>query len=517
MQTARTTNEGITLSTALIVAVMLAALAIYFETAHSIVSIWNSSETFAHGYIIVPIAIWLVWQRRGTLRGIAAKPWWPGLALLALCGFAWLLAELGEVQVVKQYALVAMLPSLCIMILGLRLATIIAFPLCFLLLAVPFGDAFIEPLIQFTADFTVTALQLTGIPVWREGTNFVIPTGSWSVVTACSGVRYLIASFTLGCLYAYLTYQSWPRRLAFVALSIVVPIIANGLRAYMIVMIGHLVGMEHAVGVDHLIYGWVFFGVVMLLMFWVGSFWRDDDNSPARDHAEAHSSADIVDQRASIRGPIASAAIAALVCITLWPTYAYYIRHNDTTQTANLERFTSDWQSDAPFTEWKPRFFPANTELHRFYRNGEDTVGVSIRYYRNQHRQSMLISSSNQLVSEDDDHWRRLGSAIHSERVGSLDLAVRETSIEGPAGRILVWSWYWIDGKATVNDYLGKLLQAKEKLLMRGDDGAVVTVFAPYHDKPSEARAAMRAFLASSHQSLIQTLEANKERQEGSR
>jgi exosortase len=69
-------------------------------------------------------------------------------------------------------------------------------------------------------------------------------------VEACSGVRYLISSVTLGCLYAYLTYQSTKKRLLFIAVSIVVPIIANGLRAYMIVMIGHLSGMELATGGD---------------------------------------------------------------------------------------------------------------------------------------------------------------------------------------------------------------------------------------------------------------------------
>ena len=61
----------------------------------------------------------------------------------------------------------------------------------------------------------------------------------------------------------------------FVALSVIVPIIANGMRAYMIVMIAHLSDMKLALGVDHLIYGWVFFGIVMLLLFWIGSFWRE--------------------------------------------------------------------------------------------------------------------------------------------------------------------------------------------------------------------------------------------------
>ncbi len=118
-------------------------------------------------------------------------------------------------------------------------------------------------LIDWTADFTIAALKLTGIPVFREGAHFQIPSGRWSVVEACSGVRYLIASLMVGILYAYLTYRSMRRRLLFIGVSILVPIVANWLRAYMIVMIGHLSGNTLAVGVDHIIYGWIFFGVVM--------------------------------------------------------------------------------------------------------------------------------------------------------------------------------------------------------------------------------------------------------------
>ncbi len=151
----------------------------------------------------------------------------------------------------------------------------IAFPLAFLFLGVPFGEAFLPRLMDWTAEFTVGALRLSGIPVYREGNFFAIPSGQWSVVEACSGLRYLIASLTVGALFAYLNYQRMRKRVLFVALSIVVPVLANFLRAYMIVMIGHLSNMKLAVGVDHFLYGWVFFGIVIGLLFWLGSFWRD--------------------------------------------------------------------------------------------------------------------------------------------------------------------------------------------------------------------------------------------------
>src|SRR5687768_10320658 len=258
-----------------VIAVILIA---YYETTWSMVSIWSRSDTFAHGFLIFPFSAYLIWGQRKHLGTLFARPNPKVLFVLAILGFSWLLGTLASVQVFAQFMVIAMISAAVWAILGNQIACALAFPLAYLLLAVPFGDAFIPPLINFTADFTVTALQLTGIPVYREGNFFTIPSGNWSVVEACSGLRYLIASFTLGTLYAYLTYRSFTRRLIFIALSLIVPILANGIRAYLIVMTGHLSDMQLAVGIDHLIYGWVFFGFVMLVLFWIGSFWREDEN-----------------------------------------------------------------------------------------------------------------------------------------------------------------------------------------------------------------------------------------------
>src|SRR6185295_2433317 len=187
---------------------ILAILSIYADTAKSIVAIWRSSDTFAHGYLIVPITLVLVWIKRREVAALAPRPDALGFLLLAAAGFAWLAAEAAQVQVLAQYALVAMVTGAVLAVAGRRVAWTLAFPLAFLFLAVPFGEAFLPRLMQWTADFTTAARRFTGIPVYREGTFFDIPTGHWSVVEACSGLRYLIASVTIGAVFAYLTYRT---------------------------------------------------------------------------------------------------------------------------------------------------------------------------------------------------------------------------------------------------------------------------------------------------------------------
>ena len=52
---------------AAIAAVAVALL--FLDTSVSIVTIWNRSETFTHGFFVLPIFLWLVWREAGGDRG----------------------------------------------------------------------------------------------------------------------------------------------------------------------------------------------------------------------------------------------------------------------------------------------------------------------------------------------------------------------------------------------------------------------------------------------------------------
>ena len=494
----------------LIVLVLLAPLLLYLGTVRSIVSIWNSSETFAHGYVILPISLWLIWRRRENFSLYPPQPYPPALLLLAVLGAGWLAAQLGEVQVVSQYTFVAMFPVAALALFGPRLAASLAFPLLFLLFAVPFGEIFVAPLISFTADFTVWAVRATGIPVLRSGTRFELPTGSWSVVEACSGVRYLISSITLGCLYAYLTYRSTARRAMFIALAMVVPVIANGLRAYMIVMIGHLSGMALATGVDHLIYGWLFFGLVMFVMFWIGSFWREDNvdlqrATPAAASAAA-AAAPVVAGSPAHR--YAVMATATLVLCALWPAAALVSeRANHNPAPVRLPEPAVTLPQAAAFADWKPFYMKPDAQLHRVYGTATKPVDLTVLYYRNQDNSKTLISSLNRLAGYEDP-WHEFETTGRSEAFLGQPLGVHEGLLRGPQGTIMVWTFNWIGGRYTSSDYLGKLYQAGAKALLRGDDGAAVMLAVPYENDPQAARAILRRFLAEQGPAIDRTLAA---------
>ena len=118
-------------------------------------------------------------------------------------------------------------------------------------------------------------------------------------------------------------------------------------------------------------------------------------------------------------------------------------------------------------------------------------VALTVLYYRNQASDKALISSINVVAAHQQD-WRQTGSAVRSEPLAGAALWLRETQLQGPSGKMLVWHWNWIDNRFTANDYVGKLWQAQAKLLFRSDDGAAVMLSAPFSENPDEARRSLR-------------------------
>jgi exosortase A len=512
---------------AILALLLLAILGLYHQTAAGMVSIWSRSETYTHGFVVPLISLWLIWRIRHSLAAFVPKPApLVGLLMLGAAG-VWLAGDLVAVNSVTQFALVALLVLAVPTVLGWQLARAMAFPLGFLFFAVPFGDFMMPTFMDWTADFTVLALRATGIPVYRENLHFVIPSGSWSVVEACSGIRYLIASVTVGSLFAYLSYRSLTKRLVFVGVAILVPLVANWLRAYMIVMIGHLSGNELATGVDHLIYGWVFFGIVILVMLLIGARWAD---APAPEGAPLSGKPAKASVNGSSAGATRSLAIAAGVALLVAasPHAAQRLLalgvNTQPVQVAQLA-VQPPWQAATqPPSTWAPSFKFASATAHTGYLGPQgQAVGVHISYYRDQDYERKLVSSENVLVPSSDTAWVQLASGSASATLGSQPLQVaaatlREqgTALASSGERLQVWRFYWVNGQFTASNIAAKLQGALGRATGQGDDSAIVALYTPLNRELPEAQAREQAterlqdFLKTQGPALQQALQATR-------
>lgn len=475
--------------TTVVTLIILAAPIIFFGTTAQMIHVWNVNETFTHGYLIFPIALWLIWNKRQQLSQFSIEPELRPILLLVMILLFWFLGNVVDVQVVKQLAMIGIIPILVWVLLGRAMLLATLFPVCYLFFAVPIGQGLIPPMMDFTANFTVILIQLSGIPIYREGLFFELPSGSWSVVEECSGVRYLIASLALGTLYAHITYQSLRKKITFVIIAALVPIIANTIRAYGIVMIGHLSGMKLATGVDHLIYGWLFFGIIIFTMFYLGSYWSDKSIEPK--------SADITSKEILLpnkKKPLITAVTVSLLVIIGVKSTAYQISQPIAPpvmlSSFSLPRNFEAWQSIEDVNiGWSPIFHSPDIAQENAYRFGSDIVQVNIAYYFQQREGAEAVSTLNRITNPISGRWkltRRIDMQIKNHYV-------TESEIRRGKEKILAWHWYRMGNMQTPNAYIAKTFEAYNTIIFDRRDAAMITI-ATRLSSLKEARARLQSF-----------------------
>lgn len=276
---------------------------------------WWDSSTYNHILLVPPILGWLVWLRLDQLRQLQPRAWAPALGLVAGAVMIWVLGAFAGFDLLRQAGAVAVLPASLLALLGPRVGAGLLFPLCYMAFLVPFGDELVPALQMITAALTIALTKISGIPAVIDGVFIDTPAGLFEVAEACSGVKFLIAMIALGVLVANVCFHSWRRRLLFLALCIVVPILANAVRAWGTIYVAQYIGAEKAAGFDHIIYGWVFFAVVIAAVLGLSWKWFDravDD--PMIDAAAIRSSALLARiEGGRIADPLAIVLCGALV------------------------------------------------------------------------------------------------------------------------------------------------------------------------------------------------------------
>ncbi len=256
------------------IAILLPAVAFAFLYRHvlvKLVSDWATDDNYSHGFLIVPIALYFVWERREKLRQAVPRPSVLGL-LLVLASVAVLVAGLlGAELFLTRISMLGVLAGAILFMLGWAHLAILLFPLAFLLLMIPIPAIIFNqiafPLQLLASRFGEFALTLAGIPMLREGNVITLANTSLEVAEACSGIRSLISLITLALVYGYLADSRIWARTALTLAAIPVAIVANGIRVAGTGIAAHHLGAEAAMGFFHTFSGWLVFIVAFLLLF----------------------------------------------------------------------------------------------------------------------------------------------------------------------------------------------------------------------------------------------------------
>ena len=480
-------------------AAIIAIVGLFAGTAVNMVDTWLNSATYNHCLLIPLIAAYLTWERREIFQLTTPRPQIAGLMLVAAAGFLWLLGRLVGVLMVEEFALVFALQGATLAIFGWTVTRALLLPIGFLLFMVPFGDFLVQPLQNLTADFVVWFLRIIGVPVFRDGVFLSTPSGEFHVAEACSGVRFLIAMIPLGVLLADMAFKSWGRRIAVVALSFTVPIVANGIRAFGIVYIAYLTDNEYATGVDHIVYGWIFFSIVTLALIFIGMSFSDKPiDAPAIDFSWVKASP------SSTPAKIGVITLLVGVLSAPWPWLAERAMTIAPAPIAALAapEASGPWlrMTDTRAPSWTPRYKGVSDELvARYQRNDGAEITFYYGYYAIQGGGGELIQFGNGI---DLGRWSWSASRTRAITLANGDVAARESEISAIGEARRVWHWYWIGGHLTSNDYLAKAWHLWARL-SHGSDAAAVVAFSTHEGyRAEEAPAVLADFLAHARADL---------------
>ena len=244
---------------------------LYRNVIAKLVHDWSVDENYSHGFLIVPLAAYLAWERRAQLANLAVRPSAWGLAIVGGSIAVLLAGLLGAELFLSRIAMIGTIVGAVVFVLGWQHLKALAFPLAILLLMIPIPtiifNQIVFPLQLLASRVGEASLMAAGIPVLREGNIIVLANTSLEVAEACSGLRSLVSLLTLAIVYGYFTDRRPGVRVAIALASIPVAIIANGARVAGTGIAAHYYGPAVAQGFLHTFSGWMVFVVAFLMLF----------------------------------------------------------------------------------------------------------------------------------------------------------------------------------------------------------------------------------------------------------
>ncbi len=461
-------------------------LLLFRHDAANMAAIWWNSSTFNHCLLILPILAWLVVQRKELLAELKPQPWMPALLYGAVGAGGWLLGDAAGLAVARQLGLIMMLQGSVVTLLGPNVTRGLLFPLFYMFFLVPVGEEAIPALQTLTAKMCMLFLGWTGIPAHVDGIFITTPAGLFRVAEACSGVKFLIAMVAYGVLVTNICFKSWDRRIAFLAACVVVPIIANGLRAFGTIYIAHHQGIEFAANFDHVFYGWIFFGIVIALVMAAGwPFFDKRADDPAFDPAQL---------QAPVSRTIGGAsAIAGLLLVAATPFgWSNYVaaRYSPVPDRIALPQ-VGGWEviPYTPTVHWTPRFVGASHYLSGRYRNAEGQIADLFVVVYDRQREGRELIGFGQGSIDPDGFW-----SWTANTQAPPNARAERIKTQGAAREVV--SFYRVNGTTSGSAARIKLATLQARLL-NGDQQAVAIIVSAEQIGDRSPRRAIDAFVKS--------------------
>lgn len=462
-------------------AIATACAVLLHPTAWSMVKTWASSSSFHHGFAVAPAAVWMIVAM--SPRPASSSSPIPGAALLFVGICIWLAGRAANVALVEQLAFVTLLIGAVGVAFGAQALRAWGYPLAFLYFLVPFG-ASLTPVLQLaTAQTVVGLLAAVGTPVGLEGVLIKTPAGAFEIAEACAGLRFLTAAVMVAAIFAYASFHSWRKRVLFLAFAVVLALAANGVRAFLMVLIATLTEKRWAIGPDHWLAGWAFYAIVFAVLIVVGQRFAD-----------RRTPIEVAAGGPGRRG--LAAVIPAVGLIALASLYADFVidRTPAHAAPASVSLLNAPgWRILPPPQNWRAHLPLADRTAAATYETADQTVYISLGFFTHGRQGAEIVTYANR--AWDGEEWRKIaGENAVVYLFGRSEKAAFDLLAGPEHRRLAAVTAYWLDGEIYLKPWRVKLAQMKTKLMGRNPPGGIIVIAASYRRDPAEAIAAIRSY-----------------------
>jgi EpsI family protein len=414
--------------------------------------LWYSGTIYTHGFLVLAAGGYLLFQVRSGLSSLKVRSSTVGFAALLFFAAVMLVAKAADIKTIRLLCLPFLIGSWGWAIWGSPFLKLAGIPIGLLILASPIWDD-MSPIFQaMTVLVNSLLLDVVGIPADIHELYITIPAGTFFVAGGCSGVRYLMVGLFLAAFYGFLYLPRYSRTVFLIVIAALLSMLANWVRVFGIIVIGHVTDMQSSIIEEHEAFGWLTFVVFCLIpLFFIARWLEPRNNSPTpleqmedrlREHQRPTAGA------AKRRGTVAFASIIVLLVPVIFYSQTVLFEDRNEDWSPRLPAAVDDWRGPLKFaTIWSPSFVNADLSLSGTYVSDQlERVQFQVEAYRRQAQGKELVYYRNSLF--DDSVWdltaQRLISVPESNGFKVHQVTESELLNLETGQSILLWSWYRI-------------------------------------------------------------------------